>query len=66
MSQLTEKTELFKKEYDGESIVDLYRDIGECIDGRFNPLAAQIPEMENFPGFAAGTFTVSVTWTPDE
>lgn len=66
MTKLTKETEIFKAEYDGESIVDMGRDISECLDGDFNPIAAQIPEMEDFPGFAAGKFTVTITWTPDE
>lgn len=58
-------TTLFEKDYDGESIVDLGRDISECFDERFNPVAASIPEMEDSPGFYSGTFKVSVVWVPD-
>jgi hypothetical protein len=57
---------LFEKSYDGENIVDLSRDISECFDQRFNPVAAEIPEMEGSPGFWAGKFTVTVTWAPEE
>ena len=59
------KKTIFEKEYDGESIVDLSWDISECFDHRFNPAAAEIPEMEDSPGFYAGTFVVSVVWVPD-
>lgn len=57
--------QLFNKEYDGESIVDLSRDISECLDSDFNPIVNEIPEMEDSPGFWAGKFVVSVTWVPD-
>lgn len=57
--------EIFKKDYDGESIVDMGRDISECLDSDFNPVVKEIPEMEDFPGFWAGKFVVSVTWVPD-
>lgn len=57
---------IFEKEYDGESIVDLSRDISECFDERFNEAVKKIPEMKDSPGFWAGKFVVSVTWKPDE
>lgn len=57
---------IFTKDYDGESIVDLSRDISECFDSRFNPVVGEIPEMESTPGFWSGKFTVSITWVPDE
>ena len=57
---------IFSKKYDGESIVDLARDINECFDERFNPIVGTLPEMEDSPGFTGGTFTVSVTWSPEE
>jgi hypothetical protein len=55
--------EIFKKEYDGESICDLSRDVSEAFDERFNPAVADIPEIEH--GFPAGTFTVTITWKAD-
>lgn len=54
------KLTLFTKEYDGESIVDVGRDVFECFDERFNPTAAQIPSDEH--GFHRGIFTVTVEW----
>lgn len=56
--------EIFSKKYDGESIVDLSRDISECFDERFNPAVKEIPEMEDCPGFWDGEFVVSVKWVP--
>ena len=35
------------KAYDGESIVDLYRDISEMLDERMNPVAGKIPTDEH-------------------
>ena len=57
-------TVLFKKEYDGESIVDIDRDVSECFDTRFNPAAAQIPQDKH--GIQQGKFTVQISWEPDE
>lgn len=54
---------LFEEVYSGESIVDIYRDVSEAVDGRMNPLMAEVPQDEH--GFAKGTFTVSIVWTPD-
>lgn len=51
---------LFKKEYDGESIHDLSRDIMESFDSRFNPEIKSVPQDEN--GFQTGTFIVTVQW----
>jgi hypothetical protein len=55
--------EIFKKDYDGESIVDMGRDISESLDERYNPDARVIPSDEH--GFAQGTFTVTIEWEPD-
>jgi len=54
------KLAIFMKEYDGESIVDVSRDVFECFHNRFNPIAAQIPTDEH--GFHEGIFTVTVEW----
>lgn len=56
---------LFCKDYDGESLVDLSRDITEAFDERFNPAFAGIPEMEESPGFCSGTFKVTIEWTAE-
>lgn len=55
---------IFKKEYDGESIVDLERDISECLDGNFNAIAYAIPVDEH--GIHKGTFKVTVEWDGKE
>lgn len=60
------KKQVFEKSYDGESIVDVNRDVHEAFDERFNPVVKDIPEMPNFPGFWDGKFTVTVTWEPNE
>lgn len=53
--------EVLKKEYDGESIVDLGRDIYEAFDTEYNPIADQIP-VDTY-GFQKGSFTVSIVWS---
>jgi len=53
--------EVFKKEYDGESIVDLGRDIYEALVTAFNPVIDLIP-VDDY-GFQKGTFTVAVVWS---
>lgn len=61
-----EPRELFSKVYDGESIVDLGRDIHEAFDVRFNPAMAQVTEMKSSPGFLSGKFKLVLMWEPDE
>lgn len=56
--------ELFKKEYDGESLVDLARDVHEAFDSDFNSLAALIPRDEY--GFQQGEFIVTIEWVPNK
>ena len=51
---------LFQKEYDGESIADLERDIYECLDGNFNAIVYAISKDEY--GIQNGTFKVTVEW----
>lgn len=55
--------EVFKKEYDGESIVDLGRDIYEALDTAFNPVIDLIP-VDSY-GFQKGTFTVAIVWSEE-
>jgi hypothetical protein len=52
---------IFEKEYDGESIVDLDRDVSECLQEDFNQIMTKIPTDEH--GFQLGTFKVTVEWT---
>ena len=51
---------LFEKEYNGESISDLWRDTSECFDERHNPVAKDIPQDRY--GFQKGKFKVVITW----
>jgi hypothetical protein len=55
--------EIFYSEYDGESLVDLGRDILECFDPRFNETVKEIP-IDKY-GIQEGTFKVTVTWEED-
>jgi len=55
-----ESLEVFSKEYDGESIVDAYRDFSEALQENFNPIFAAIPQDKH--GFQKGTFTMTITW----
>ena len=54
---------LHQKDYDGESLYDLSRDIHECFNSDFNPPALEIPQDEY--GFHKGTFRVTVEWIPE-
>ncbi|WP_244832367.1 hypothetical protein [Caballeronia sp. TF1N1] len=56
--------QLHDKSYDGETIVDMFRDVSEAIDGSYNPAALAIPQDEH--GFAKGTFKVTILWEPEE
>lgn len=56
--------ELFKKTYDGESIVDVGRDVFEAFDKDFNPPAAAIPQDDH--GFQQGEFVVTIEWVPNK
>ena len=55
--------EIFRQDYDGESIADLGRDLSECLDERYHPEVKDIPSDEY--GFAKGTFTVVIRWQSD-
>lgn len=55
--------EVFKKEYDGESLFDLGRDISEALVKEFNPVIDLIP-VDTY-GFQKGTFTVNIVWSED-
>ena len=52
---------IFEKEYDGESIVDLDRDISEATIEEYNPMVKLIPTDEH--GLQQGTFKVTITWS---
>lgn len=51
---------IFKKEYDGESLYDVGRDIDEAFNAAYNYLMDDIPQDKD--GFTKGTFTVTIEW----
>lgn len=53
---------VFDKVYDGESLYDLSRDIGEAFIEEYNDLLKDIPKDEY--GIQSGTFTVKAEWKP--
>ena len=55
---------LFEKQYDGESVCDLERDVYEAFVEDFNPVMAAIPKDRH--NFATGTFTVRIEWSADK
>lgn len=55
--------ELFSKEYDGESLYDVYRDVSEAFEVIYNPIINSIPQDEY--GIQEGTFKVVITWEPE-
>lgn len=55
---------IFEKEYDGESLYDLARDIAEAMQEDYNPTVGEIPQDEH--GFQLGTFKVTIEWSNDE
>lgn len=54
---------LFEKEYDGESIIDMERDVFEAVQPAFNEMARSIPTDEY--GIQRGTFRVKLEWIDD-
>lgn len=54
---------IFNKEYDGESLYDLGRDIDEAMIEDYNPLVKGIP-VDPY-GFQQGKFTVSIIWSEE-
>ena len=56
MSNIT----VFTKQYDGESLYDLGRDIAECFDPKYNEVVKEVPQDQY--GFQSGTFTVTISW----
>lgn len=51
---------LLDKKYDGESIVDLGRDVHEAFCPEFNPIVDTIPKDEY--NFHKGIFKVTIEW----
>jgi hypothetical protein len=54
---------VFEKDYDGESLYDLGRDIAESIDVTYNPIVKDIPQDEY--GIQLGTFKVTIEWSEE-
>ena len=54
---------LFEKEYDGESLYDLQRDVHEAFVEDFNPIMATLPKDKH--NFTMGTFTVKIEWSSE-
>ena len=54
---------LFEKDYDGESLYDLSRDMHEAFNEDFNPISKTIPSDEY--GIHSGTFKVTIEWRPE-
>ena len=54
---------LFEKDYDGESLYDLSRDMHEAFNEDFNPISKTIPSDEY--GIHLGTFKVTIEWIPE-
>ena len=50
---------IFDKEYDGESIVDMERDVYEALNDEY-----EIPVDEY--GFSKGIFRVTISWSEDD
>ena len=51
---------LLHKEYDGEQLCDLSRDIYEAFDSQINPISTTIPK-DNY-NIHKGKFKVSIIW----
>ncbi|ATW58059.1 hypothetical protein CNR34_00126 [Pseudomonas phage nickie] len=56
--------EIFRKEYGGEDINDIERDMSEAFDPDYNPKAAIVTTDEH--GFVNGKVVVTMTWVPDD
>jgi hypothetical protein len=54
---------IFQKHYDGESIVDVSRDVWEAFDADFNEVMGTIPLTEW--GMHQGRFRVTIEWEPN-
>lgn len=61
---MTQEIEVFRKTYDGQSIIDASQDIGECFMEEYNEIVKQVPTNEH--GFHEGEFIITVTWKPTE
>lgn len=57
---MSNKINIFEKEYDGESLYDLDRDISEAFILEFNKIIDTIPTDQY--GIHTGKFNVKITW----
>jgi hypothetical protein len=55
---------IFSKEYSGEGLCDVERDVAEAFDPDFNHRVIDIPNDEH--ELPKGVFTVTITWEEDE
>lgn len=55
---------LLNEKYAGDGLDDVERDVCEAFNDNYNPEIVGIPKDEH--GFHAGTFTVTITWVPEE
>ena len=55
---------VFDKSYDGESIVDVGRDVYEAFDESFNPVVKDIPQDRH--GISSGIFRVIIGWCEND
>lgn len=55
---------LLEKEYGGESICDVHRDMEEAFDAEMTQQLKLIPQDEH--GFQKGTFHVIIQWHPED
>jgi len=54
---------IFEKEYCGESLSDIERDINEAFSDQFNPVMREIP-VDDW-GFPKGDIKVTIVWSND-
>jgi len=50
---------IFTKEYSGEELCDVDRDVSEAFDPNMNHRVIDIPQVDGIP---TGHFTVSIVW----
>lgn len=60
----TEPMVVFNKDYRGEDLCDVGRDVSEAFDEDFNELLKKIPQDRH--GFHCGRFNINITWHPEE
>lgn len=61
---MTTGSEIFRKEYGGDDINDLERDVSEAFDADYNQAAKVMTYDEH--GFIKGKLVVTITWVPED